>query len=220
MFRPLSLIALTTYATLLVAVPTAWANGDPPSNVLLNSAVYLPGDAAPPKEARRLTETVDAAADAGYDVKVALVQSVRDLGNIPQYWGQPQAYADHLADGIGFAWRGDLLIVMPGGLGVASAAQADKKKAAIAKITPASQGTAQMADAGDRAVRALAKAAGRPVGSGGSGSVLPALLVLGALLLVGGGAAAARMRAGADAPGGESERKEDLARVDERPDEV
>ena len=216
MFRPRSLIALTTYATLLAVVPQAFANGDPPSNVLLNASLYTPAES---RETERLVGTVDAAGKAGYDVKVALVGSPRDLGNIPQYWGQPQAYADHLADGIRVAWAGDLLVVMPGGLGVAAAAQAETKKTAIARIRPAGSGVGAMATAADRAVRALARAAGTPVGSGGS-SVLPALLVLGALLLAGGGAVAWRVRSGSQAPRDEADREEDLGGIEQRPDEV
>lgn len=219
MFRPLWLIALTTYATLLAVVPAAHANGDPPSNVLLNSAVYLPADSAPSRETTRLVGTVDAAAKGGYAVKVAVVQSPRDLGNIPQYWGRPQEYAEHLADGLRFAWRGDLLIVMPAGLGVAAPAQARQKKAAIAAIKPSGAGAPPLAAAGDRAVRALARAAGKPLGGGGS-SVLPALLVLGGLLVVGAGAMAWRMRAGPQAPGDESQRQGHLEPVEERSGEV
>lgn len=219
MFRALSLIALTTYATLGAVVPAALANGDPPSNVLLNSAVYLPAGSPSSKEATRLVSTVDAAGKAGYDVKVALIQSPRDLGNIPQFWTRPQEYADHLADGIRFAWRGDLLIVMPQGLGIAAGAQVQKKRAAIANTRPRGPSVADMAAAGDRAVRALAQAAGRPLGGGGA-SVLPALLVLGSLLVVGGGAMAWRMRAGAQAPRDEADGDQRLGDVDERPDEV
>ena len=215
MFRALSLIAATSYATLAVGAGAAWANGDPPSNVLLNQPVYFPADAG---GTNPLTGTVNAAGRAGYDVKVALIQSPRDLGNIPQYWGQPQAYADHLADGIRFAWRGDLLIVMPAGFGVAAGAQAAKKKAALGRLPQPGNGVPSLARAGDRAVRALAQAAGRPIGSGG-GSVLPALGVLGGLLLVGGAAAVWRVRsAPPQAPGGEPEREGDLGGVEQRPE--
>lgn len=213
MFRPLSLIAATTYATLLVGAGAAYANGDPPSNVLVNAPVYV----AEGGGAQRLTDTVDDAGEAGYDVKVAVIGSPRDLGNIPQYWGQPDAYAQHLAEGLRFAWRGDLLIVMPGGLGLAATAQAEKKKkAALAKIRPRGSDPDALAAAGTQAVRALAKAAGRPIGGSGGASVLPALLVLGGLLLLGGGAAAWRMRADPQAPGREAEGEPGLEGVDQR----
>ena len=211
MFRALSFIAATTYATLLVGGGVAQANGDPPSNVLLNAPVYVPDGGA----ATSLTDTVDGAGKAGYDVKVAVIGSPRDLGNIPQYWGQPEAYAQHLADGLRFAWRGDLLIVMPGGVGLAASAQADRKKAALAEIRPGGSDPDALAAAGTRAVRALASAAGRPIGGGGA-SVLPALLVLGGLLLVGGGAVAWRMCADPQAPGREAEGEPGLEGVDQR----
>ena len=214
MFRALPLIAATTYATAFAVAPAAHANGDPPSNVLLNQAVYAPRETG---QTARLAKTVDQAGTAGYDVKVALVQSVSDLGNIPRFWGQPQEYATHLADGIAFAWRGDLLVVMPAGLGVSARAQAAKKKAAVAKLAPVGSDLDALARAGDRAVRVLASAAGRPLGSGGA-SVLPALLVLGALLLVGGGAAAWRMRAGPQAPPDEPDGEQDLGGVQQAAD--
>lgn len=196
-----TLIALTTSAALLLAgAPAAHANGDPPSNVLLNAAIYVPAtDSSPPST--RLVSTVDQAGKAGYDIKVALLQSPRDLGNIPQFWGQPQAYADHLASGLRFAWRGDLLVVMPQGVGVAAGADVAEKKKAVAKLKPRGEGISALATVGDRAVRALATAAGRPIGGAG-GSSLPALLVLGALLLVGGGAAAWRVRMGSSGTSG------------------
>lgn len=212
----LSLIALTTYATLFAGVPAALANGDPASNVLLNASVYLPPDGTSPAEdSAKLVQTVESASKAGYDVRVAVVETARDLGNIPQFFGQAQTYAEHLAGGLRFAWQGDLLVVMPRGLGIAAQGRLEKKKAAIAKLRPAG---GSLAAAGDRAVRALARAAGRPIGGRG-GSVLPALLVLGALLLLGGGAVFWRMRADADAPGDESKGEQDLPPVEDRPDE-
>jgi hypothetical protein len=185
----------TALAAVLLALPAAAsANGDPPSNILLNADVYYGVQPPSAGESHRLGTTVERANKAGYRIKVALIGAADDLGNIPQYFSQPQAYADHLADGLRFAYRGDLLIVMPNGVGVAATKRAEPKKAAIVGIA-AKQDPNALANAGERAVRALAKADGHPIGapSGGSSALL-IVLVLGGLLLVGGGAAAYRVR--------------------------
>jgi hypothetical protein len=227
MFRLRSLISWKRYATALAVCLTlpaaaAHANGDPPSDVLLNQPVYYPAQQGSAGAAQRLATIVDRANKAGYQLKVALVLEQRDLGNIPQFFGKPQEYADHLSQGLEFTYRGDLLIVMPAGAGIAAKAKAGAKKRAIAEIRPSAPTPDAMAGAAEKAVRALAKADGKPLGGEGGGSVLPALLVLGALLVMGGAAGAWRMRARGgpapaphdpQAPGGEPEAQRDLGSI-------
>lgn len=111
-------------AVLLVLSPAARANGDPASDVLLAQDSYLPY--APPVSENlktALEDVLQAARDAGFPMKVALVQTASDLGSYPTLFNQPQAYADLLTRGLSTANpHGEvedvhLLTVMPGGFG-------------------------------------------------------------------------------------------------------
>ena len=63
------------------------ANGDPPSDVLLVDDVYRPYlPRVRPAVLRALTSTVAQSRRKGRPVKVALVASVIDLGNVPSLW--------------------------------------------------------------------------------------------------------------------------------------
>jgi hypothetical protein len=128
--RGVVLVWLATVA--LVAVPAASANGDPPSDVLLVTDVYRPY-LPPLRPAVRdaLSSTVARARQRGHPVKVALIASVIDLGNVPNLWAQPRNYAHFLAQelrlpaahgsrGATNALRGHtvLVVVMPQGVAV------------------------------------------------------------------------------------------------------
>jgi hypothetical protein len=99
------------------AVPPAWADGDPASDVLLAQDVYY--TYAPPVSAR-LTKELNAllarARAAGYPMKVALIESVGDLGAYPRLFGDAKDYADLLASEISFNVSPHLLVVMPSAL--------------------------------------------------------------------------------------------------------
>jgi hypothetical protein len=119
-------------ALALVAVPAAGANGDPASDVLLVTDVYRPYLPPMRPEVRdALSSTVAHARERGHPVKVALIASVIDLGNVPNLWGQPGNYAHFLAQelrlpvphgsrGATNALRGRtvLVVVMPQGVSV------------------------------------------------------------------------------------------------------
>jgi hypothetical protein len=116
---------------LVTAVP-AHANGDPPSDVLLVTDVYRPYLPPMRPEVRdALSSTVAQARKSGHPVKVALIASVIDLGNVPNLWAQPGNYAHFLAQelrlpaahgsrGAENALRGHtvLVVVMPQGVAV------------------------------------------------------------------------------------------------------
>src|SRR5207302_3470111 len=75
------LALLLAAAALGAAAPAALADADPPSDVLLLQSVYYPYQ--PPvsdKLRRTLDKVVLDARQAGYPVKVALVESTVDLG--------------------------------------------------------------------------------------------------------------------------------------------
>jgi hypothetical protein len=134
---PLRWSALTVLVVAAVAaVPDrAHANGDPASDVLLQQDVYYPY--APPAF-ERLREALDRllarTREAGYPVKVALIQTPTDLGDLARRFGDPQAYARELKDELTRLRHGapasgplHLLVVDPSGLGgTGLGARADK----------------------------------------------------------------------------------------------
>jgi hypothetical protein len=132
----------------LVAVPPAGANGDPPSDVLLVTDVYRPY-LPPMRPAVRnaLSSTVAQARQSGHPVKVALIASVIDLGNVPNLWAQPGNYAHFLAQelrlpaahgsrGATNALRGHtvLVVVMPQGVAVEGGISRRDARRAVASV--------------------------------------------------------------------------------------
>ena len=168
MRRALTLVALLA-ALAAVAPPAAHADGDPASDVLIMQDAYFPY--APPTDARfkkALTRVLAAARKAGYPVKVALIQTPRDLGAYPTLFNDPNRYAHLLASELPpqrvAHGVGDLriLVVMPAGYG--GTALGDQVDGPLAK-TPihASAGSNGLAVAAIGAVARLATANGHPV---------------------------------------------------------
>jgi hypothetical protein len=108
----LSLLALA------VLTPTAAANGDPASDVLLISNVYLPYDAPSPGAKKAVERAVDAVYARHFRVKVAVIATQDDLGSVPVLWDRPAQYARFLGAELGTLYAGPLLIVMPAGFGM------------------------------------------------------------------------------------------------------
>jgi len=148
----------------LLSAPAARADGDPASDVLYSQRAFLPYDVAfPPKLQQQLRQLLEAASDAGYPVRVAIIASDYDLGSVSQLWGKPQTYARFLGIELSLSYHGVLLVVMPTGFGLYHAGkpvdtQADALRAVT--ITPGARGLAQTAI---DAVRRLAGAAGHPL---------------------------------------------------------
>ena len=109
-----------------VLPPSARANGDPPSDVLLSQDVYFPyGPPTDPRLRDAVTRLLRRTRAAGYPMKVALVTSEADLGSYGRLLLQPpQAYAEVLASELRTVRHGrartealHLLVVMPFGFG-------------------------------------------------------------------------------------------------------
>jgi hypothetical protein len=211
--RPLSAsaVAATLVAATLALLPaTARADGDPASDVLPLQDVYLPyAPGVPPDLGRTITDLLKETRKAGFPLKVAIIADPRDLGAVPKFFGQPQAYAPFLESEIAFNTKKPLLIVMPTGYGVVAL-----PKGAEAGLTgfppPKSAGGEDLGRAAVGAIVKLSKAAGHPVpapklpkaSAGDSGSGTSPLIVFGvpvALLALGGALAALRRRQDADA---------------------
>jgi hypothetical protein len=171
-------VAVAAVAVCVLLAAAAWqpqparADGDPASDVLLYQPIYFPYQPAPAAVKRRLTGLVRSANSQGYQIRVAVVQSPRDLGSVPELYGKPSVYARFLSSELTSAWHSRVLVVMPGGYGLAQGAHFVKVKgvlqirenttsgpdvAVLRRLPPPSGSSpAALIDAAGRALRALA----------------------------------------------------------------
>ncbi len=152
----------------------ALADGDPASDVLLYQPIYFPYQPAPAAVKRRLTGLVRSANSQGYQVRVAVVQSSRDLGSVPELFKKPPAvYARFLSAELTSAWSHRVLVVYPTGYGLAEGGArfvrvkgvlqiredrtSGPDKAVLQALAPPSGSSpTALIDAAGRALRALA----------------------------------------------------------------
>src|SRR3954453_19385768 len=147
--------ALFAAVLLALALPGgALAHGDGPVHSLELDDVY-PGYASPPTSMveRQLRGYVQAAADAGAPVKVA-VATEGDVTDRPQELRRPQTYAESVVAITGI--KVPVIVVTPYGVGVAGA-KAPHISVPL-NATPALLGKTAMAPVG-----AVAKAGGHPL---------------------------------------------------------
>jgi hypothetical protein len=168
-----------------VAAGAARANGDPASDVLPFTTVYLSiQDPTKSTGGRDLLSVTHASAKKKHEIRVAVISQPSDLGLIQSLWRKPQSYAEFLGKELfQFAhYTGTTLIVMPNGYGIYGP-QAAKGKAALAGLpTPATGDLQGLARRGVTAVRAVAVRNGYVLPRPNSGSGTPAwLIILGAL---------------------------------------
>ena len=162
------------------------ANGDPASHVLPTGDVYYPGSESKVSGSliRQLNGLVAEGQRKGYKLKIALIATPEDLGTIPEYFGKPEEYAQLLDEEIAFNSKPRLLVVMPGGTGLAEVGQRERR--AIRGISVDDDASPDdLAAAAVLALPKLATAAGHPVkavkpveGSGGSGGTGGASILL------------------------------------------
>jgi hypothetical protein len=178
-----ALAVLLLAAALLPA--TAFADGDPASDVLLGENVFYPYS---PPTSKSLQTTLNAetaaAKKAGLPLKVALIGSPVDLGVIPDLFGKPQQYTNFLDQEISFHTKQPLLVVMAAGYGTQGLDPA--ATTAVAGLPkPAGRSNDDLARAAITAVAKVAAASGHPFkgvpgvsGSSGSGSSATTILVV------------------------------------------
>jgi hypothetical protein len=174
-------------ALALMQAGPARANGDPPSQVLPTEDVYYPRDAKP---SGPVTTALDLllrrTREADYPLRVALIATASDLGNLTQYLQQPQQYADHLGPELEARYKGALLVVTPTGYGVYNAGK-DSVRVLDGLESPGSDSDG-LARAAIKAGARLSRAAGHPVkepkvSGASSGAVVPLLVFAGLLAL-------------------------------------
>lgn len=169
--------ALVLLLVVLVAGMTAAAtraDGDPASDYLLATQVFLPFDIKLPKAKQAaLTSIVHDANKAGYTIRVALIGSSYDLGSVTSLWRQPRRYARFLGAELQFVYKQRLLVLMPNGFGFNWPKHPSSREYAVLSTIPIGTSPAAMIDSTVAAVEKLAAAAGvkvvptsTPVGSG------------------------------------------------------
>jgi hypothetical protein len=161
-------------ALLLLALPAvARANGDPASDYLLVQSTFLPFNAkVDPAAAKELADTIRAADEKGYKIKVAVIGSRYDLGTAFSLYNEAQKYAQFLGLELSFQYRDRLLVVMPNGFGYSVNGKPDPKGIAVVqKLPPPGKDTTKQVQAATAAIRKLAAASGKPLpASVGGGS--------------------------------------------------
>jgi hypothetical protein len=203
-----AVVAVSLAAAACAARPApAMADGDPASDVLLFQPAFFPY-AAPSSGAKaELLGAVAAARKAGLTIRVAVIQSRRDLGANPELYAKPQLYARFLDAELRSArYFGALAVVMPQGFGVAPGGRlthGGKRFVprplgpllrAVKPLTPPrSTDPDTLTAAGVSAVKAISAAAGHPItgritkvpppgaGSSGSGSPFTSIGLAGGL---------------------------------------
>jgi hypothetical protein len=199
-------ICVALLAACLPAAPAS-ADGDPASDFLLITTVFVPFNKPSQPQIDRLKATVAAAKQRGYEIRVAVIGGRQDLGAVPDLFGRPDTYARFLGSELVGRYRGRLLVVMPQGYGFSIKGKADTAGAQplVGLAPPASSSPDDLTAAATAAVRRLAEGAGVQVpviplkatttpstgGGGGSTSVSRWLLfaglgvmILGAVVLV------------------------------------
>jgi hypothetical protein len=159
-----TLVLLSLAASSGLGVPTARADGDPASDVLLGQDVFLPYSSISPTIQRRLFATVAAAKSAGYPIKIALVGAKTDLGVLPSLFGKPESYARFLSGELTGVVAEPVLVVMPAGFGLAL--EGNARSTTPLHGIAIGPGTDGLGTAALTATQRLAAAAGHPLPAG------------------------------------------------------
>jgi hypothetical protein len=138
---------------------TVAANGDPPSDVLLSQDVYLPFmPATSDGVARALLELARRTRAAHWPIKIAVIATAMDLGDVANLLTRPQDYANVLAREIS---NPRLLVVTPVGFG--GQKLGDSVDDALAALQPVQPGEDRLERQAMTAVARLAAADGHRV---------------------------------------------------------
>jgi cytochrome oxidase Cu insertion factor (SCO1/SenC/PrrC family)/thiol-disulfide isomerase/thioredoxin len=158
--RGRALALLTVILVLLVPAASALADGDPGSDVLVNQDLFVGSDAGLSiGQQAKFEGLLQAAAKAGFPIRVAIISSPTDLGAISELWRSPQSYVRYLGIELSLSYKQRLLVVMPNGFGINwPGHQAAPAYAQLAKVRIAPGGTGLL-NAAQAGVQTLAAAA-------------------------------------------------------------
>lgn len=161
------MLAIAVAIVLAICPGRALADGDPASDVLTETPVYVPADAGiPAARQAQLLKLVREAARRGDPLRVALIAHRSDLGSIGALWNQPNVYSGFLGTELSLVFHGTLLVVMPDGYGVDvigepdAAAQTQAAAAPLIGLASGRGAGAALADSAIAGVRRIARATG------------------------------------------------------------
>ena len=118
MRRRALLFAMTVLLAVGTQAPSALADGDPGSDVLVYQSLFLASDAGVSIQQQvRLGRLLASAGRSRFPIRVAIIASRFDLGAVTGLWLAPRAYARFLGIELSLAYNGPLLVVMPNGFG-------------------------------------------------------------------------------------------------------
>jgi hypothetical protein len=164
-------LLLATLALLCVLGGTARADGDPASDYLLGTQVFIPFDLKIPKASQQeLTSLVHDTNASGYTIRVALIGSAYDLGSVTSLWRKPKPYAKFLGTELTFVYKNRLLVVMPNGFGFNRPGHASSKEYATLSKIKIGSGAMGLLTAAQTGVQQLAAASGVKIKRTGSSS--------------------------------------------------
>jgi hypothetical protein len=144
-----------------VVAATARADGDPASDYLLGTKVFIPFDLKVSKEKQSaLTRVVQDANASGYTIRVAVIGSLYDMGAVTSLWRKPKPYAKFLGAELQFVYKNRLLVVMPQGFGFNRPHHSPTREYAILDKIQIPPGNTGLVDAAQKAVQKLAAASG------------------------------------------------------------
>jgi hypothetical protein len=156
--RRLVLVALALFCVL---GGTARADGDPASDYLLGTQVFIPFDLKLPKASQQeLTSLVHDANASGYTIRVALIGSAYDMGSVTSLWRKPKPYAKFLGTELTFVYKNRLLVVMPNGFGFNRPGHTTTKEYATLSKIKIGPGATGLVTAAQTGVQQLAAASG------------------------------------------------------------
>jgi hypothetical protein len=169
-----------------VAAGPARANGDPASDVLPFTTVFLSiQNPSTSPAGRDLLNVTKAAAKKKRPIRVAVISQPSDLGLIQSLWRKPQTYAEFLGKELfSFGrYNGTLVVAMPNGYGINGPGAARGKPALARLPKPNTNDLDKLGEDAANAARAVAAANGYVLpASSDSGSGAPAwLIIFGAL---------------------------------------
>ena len=190
----LGLALLLAVAAVGLFAGGAGANGDPASDVLPFSNVFLSiQDPRTSPAGRDLLAGTQAAAKKKRPIKVAVISQPSDLGLIQSLWHKPQTYAEFLGkELVSFGhYNGTLIVAMPNGYGI-NGPNAARGKPVLARLPkPNTSDLEKLGEDAAVATRRVASANGytlpaaKDAGSGASAWVIILAALGGAAIVAG-----------------------------------
>jgi len=154
-------LLLVALALFCVLGGTARADGDPASDYLLGTQVFIPFDLKLTKQSKEeLTSFVHDANASGYTIRVALIGSAYDMGSVTSLWRKPKPYAKFLGTELTFVYKNRLLVVMPNGFGFNRPGHPTTKEYAALSTIKIGPGAMGLVTAAQNGVEKLAVASG------------------------------------------------------------